>query len=520
MATAVLATEPPLADGEHELRLWVSDRAGNEKQVTKTFRLDRQAPAAAVIAPVPGGFTNDRTPEIRVTLRRPAGLGRRSGLGTDLPPEGHGRAGERGGAAGGPGRGGEAVVVVPESLALADGSYRVRVTLADAAGNAGAVESGFTVDTVAPRYWIETPTRGQWLGTKTPAFSVRFEEEASGVDPARFGFAVDGTELGARFTVECPPPASSCRPVSATGALLPEDALAEGEHSATVEVFDRAGNAGVTSDPVPFPFAVDVTPPTLAVVLPAPGSYLGAPVDRLRLEYADTGSGIVPESVEVTVDGQAPSREDWTVTAAAAEGPVAIGDGAHALVAKVRDGAGNTTTVPAGFTVDTQPPVVTLDTPADGTYHKTSPTLTGTVVDADPQVSVRCLREAREATREPRGAGDGRRGHGERGELHVRAAARRRGERGSGRGARPSRPHRPERAPDAAPRHDPARASLHRSRAGQPGGRGHGEREGRGAGRLADRVGAHRGAGSAGQRDDVHGGGGAGGGRAGGVARR
>jgi len=38
-----------------------------------------------------------------------------------------------------------------------------------------------------------------------------------------------------------------------------------GRPRATVVVFDRADNAGVTSDPVPFPFAVDVTPPTLAV---------------------------------------------------------------------------------------------------------------------------------------------------------------------------------------------------------------------------------------------------------------
>jgi hypothetical protein len=391
-ATAVLATDPPLADGPHEIRLELQDRATNPRTVTKEFLLDTRPPTVEVQAPVPQGFTNDKTPEVRVGYDDPQGSGVDPGSVRVFlrkvvdPPEPEVellavQAGANG-----------ASVVVSEAMALADGTYRVRVSLADKAGNPWTAEASFTVDTVAPKYRFETPTKEQWLGTRTPAFSVQFVEEASGVDPARFGFAVDDKELGARFTVGA---------TSATGALLDEDALAEGTHLAKLVVFDRAGNAGVTTDPVPFPFGVDVTPPMLTVRLPVPGSYVGVPADRVRLEYDDgTGSGIATESVEVKIDGTEPSREGWTVTASSTEGPLVppVGDGVHALVAKVRDGAGNETTVPASFTVDTQPPVVTLDTPADGSYHKASPvTLTGTVVDADPQVTVRCRREGAEA---------------------------------------------------------------------------------------------------------------------------
>jgi hypothetical protein len=391
-ATAILATEPPLADGKHEIRLELQDRATNPGKVTKAFLLDTRPPTVEVQAPVPDGFTNDRTPEVRVSYDDPQGSGVDPGtvrvflrkvveppeLEVELPAV---QAGANG-----------ATVVVPEGLALADWTYRVRVSLADKAGNPGTAEASFTVDTVAPKYRFETPTKEQWLGTRTPAFSLLFEEEASGVDPARFGFAVDDKELGARFTVGAS---------SATGALLDEDALVEGTHVARVVVFDRAGNAGVTTDPVPFPFGVDVTPPTLTVVLPVPNSYVGVPADRVRLEYDDgAGSGIVTESVEVKIDRTEPSREGWTVTPAATEGPLVppVGDGVHPLVASVADGAGNKTTVPTGFTVDTQAPVVTLETPEDDTYHKASPvTLTGTVVDTDPQVTVRCRREGAEA---------------------------------------------------------------------------------------------------------------------------
>ena len=63
-------------------------------------------------------------------------------------------------------------------------------------------------------------------------------------------------------------------------------------------------------------------------------------------------------------------------------------------------------------------------------------------------------------------------GHARRDGLHLRAAARRRGERGPGRGARPPLPRRHERAAHVAPRHQAAGDRLHGPGAGEPGRRG------------------------------------------------
>jgi hypothetical protein len=173
-------------------------------------------------------------------------------------------------------------------------THHLRVLITDRAGNARETQSLFVLDTVAPTYTVIAPAKDAFVSTTTPAFTVTYADDRSGVDTATFAFKVDATDFTARLVPG---------PAQATGALLAGDALAEGKHAVSVAISDRAGNAAV---PSAHEFVVDTVAPTASVQVPADGSYLGVPQSLVRVTYGDTvvpGAGNGVGSVEVIVDG-------------------------------------------------------------------------------------------------------------------------------------------------------------------------------------------------------------------------
>ena len=126
---------------------------------------------------------------------------------------------------------------------------------------------------------------------------------------------------------------------------------------------------------------------------PADGSYLGAPVSRVRFSYADEGgSGIDPASVVILIDG-ANRTAEFVVTPTSAEATLTtpLLDVTHVLRADVIDFGGNPGHAEARVAVDTQPPVLSISEPAEGVYlNRRQVTVKGRVSDADPQVAVDC----------------------------------------------------------------------------------------------------------------------------------
>ena len=95
----------------------------------------------------------------------------------------------------------QATGLVPEEAPLADGAYAVRAVFTDAAGNAGAASASFLVDTQAPTATVQQPAADAFLATATPAITVQYQDEASGLDLQSLRIAVDGFDRTALFTV-------------------------------------------------------------------------------------------------------------------------------------------------------------------------------------------------------------------------------------------------------------------------------------------------------------------------------
>ena len=154
----------------------------------------------------------------------------------------------------------------------------------------------------------------------------------------------------------------------AAGSFAADIALPEGTPDVWVVVTDRVGNASLASPGVgatTYRPLVDVTAPTLAFTRPS-SSPLNAAANRDVALTSDAEG----QAVTVFDDGV------QVATAPVAGGSVSLphatagllSDGSHRLTATVADAAGNGRTVattPALVAVDTQPPGLSVSTPAD-----------------------------------------------------------------------------------------------------------------------------------------------------------
>jgi hypothetical protein len=410
----------PLADGEHHVRLRVSDQAGNETVISGSVLVDTLAPTLVFSSPQPDSFVNDATPLVRFEY---ADAGRCVGgtgscadgscTGTCTPPSGvlvsSVRLFLRSGGPDAPETDITAALSASAGTAegelpgpLGQGTQRLRAVVTDTAGNEQQAFAAFEVDTIPPAFTVETPAPGGFVANKTPSFLIRYQDERSRVDTAQFQLSVDGQDRTARLMFR---EVSGCAAGffcgEAAGTLLAEEALAEGGHSVSVTVRDLAGNVS-SGDPTRF--TVDTLPPQARVASPPHGSYVGTPTPLIQISFTDpsepglpdTASGVDPLSVRILVDGT-DRTSDFAITAtgAAAALPAPFLDGAHTVRVDIVDYAANPDDDVSTFYVDTTPPVVTPQTPADESYTATIDadgklTISGTLTDLDPNLSVEC----------------------------------------------------------------------------------------------------------------------------------
>lgn len=358
-----------LVEGTHQFRVTVADKAGNVADVSTSFLVDVTPPQASFASPANNSFIN--TPQPSVALNYSDALSGvdptsihifiqpLNGQETEITSLFTVGAGQASGTI---------------STALADGTYHLRAQVADKAGNVANVDSAFALDTVAPTYIIQTPAANAFLNTATPAFVVTYQDDSSGVDPAKFVLRVDGVDRTNRLTAN---------DTGASGTLEAGDALADGTHEVDVTVVDRAGNQAAV---VPQSFLVDTTPPTIVFTTPTGVVYTNNNQPPIAVNFSDTGSGIDVTTFHLTIDGIDHTAE-FAVTATGATGSpaAALPDGLHTIVATISDLAGNSSAATAPFTVDTVPPQITITQPANGLFtNAASLIVSGTVVDASP----------------------------------------------------------------------------------------------------------------------------------------
>ncbi|MFM2152230.1 MAG: hypothetical protein RL199_665 [Pseudomonadota bacterium] len=242
----------------------------------------------------------------------------------------------------------------PRFLAsLPDAAHRFEVRAKDPAGNVSspAAAATWTVDTTAPATrFTQKPANPTNVVTAT--FALAAEEETT------FACRLDGE--------------------GTFGGCGPFGPLAAGAHFLEVQGTDAVGN--VESPPASYGWVIDLTPPTTTVPA-APTSLSNLVTATFRFASNEAGS-----TFSCALDDAAPTPCD----ANSAFGPME--DGAHKLVVKATDAAGNTD--PAGvttrWTVDTRAPDTSLSTKPDAATPSDAAAFTFRTDDASPGVTFQC----------------------------------------------------------------------------------------------------------------------------------
>lgn len=164
----------------------------------------------------------------------------------------------------------------------------------------------------------------------------------------------------------------------------------------TVKATDDAGNTATANDSDATMgsalrlYVKETVKPTIAVTYPTAGSQLAVNTMTVTWQVRDTGSGINPNTIGLTIDNG--SKITGNITKTAVTGgyncsyaiTTALTDGSHTIKFDVSDYDGNAATqVSTTFKVDTIPPSLTLSSPANNliTNHQTV-TVSGTTNDA------------------------------------------------------------------------------------------------------------------------------------------
>ena len=363
-----------LGEGSHTVVAAQDDAAGNAGTSTAhSFTLDTTAPGVSLVHPADGSTTGDQTPTFD------GAGGTASGDAGSVSVAIHAGTGLAGAVVQtrtttrDPSTGAFSVDAAP---ALADGTYTAVATQDDAAGNTGrSAAHTFTVSTLAPVVTLDHPAGGDRTADTTPTFDGTASTAA---DPQVTVSVWSGGTVGAGAPdVTYTATRDAATGAWSVGATAP---LADGTYTAQASQQDQAGHTGMSAAHT---FTIDTVAPLVTLLAPAEGSATNdttptlsgtaglAPGDDASVTVVISAAGAPAMTRTATPDGSG----NWSVTPGT---PLAEGD--YSVRATQNDAAGNTGgTSSVSFTVDTTPPTVSLDQPANGLATKDStPTFAGT----------------------------------------------------------------------------------------------------------------------------------------------
>src|SRR5712692_6991220 len=348
-ASADLTGAASVGQGANTLTAQISDLSGHTGNASSSFTVDTILPSGSITSPP--AITNSATPSLQATYSD-------SGSGIDLTSvhvfvDGQEVTSQ---LAVGPGS------VSGVAPALQDGSHQLLVKFSDRAGNPNQVSENFLVDTIAPTASFISPSDNSFLNNPKPNLQLNYTDgNGSGVDPASVHVFLQAgtgpvTEITSYFTIGAQ---------SAVG-IVPAP-LADGTYHLSAQLKDRAGNSSL---PVQSSFEIDTVPPSYSV--DAPIGFVRSTTPVITIRYQDDRSGVDTSRFVFQIDGvDFTSRLTFTSTGATGtlQAADALTQGAHQVSVTVYDRAGNAAPMqPQTFTVDSIPPVITLQSPLDGAF--------------------------------------------------------------------------------------------------------------------------------------------------------
>ena len=340
--------------GDNTLQVTLSGTPGAEITITiSATNADQVPPQVTIVTPANGSFINTATPRIQITYSKAPGF----------DDDRHSECDETTLKITLDGvdrtklftiRKGDATATIPASLALTPGLHTLVATLYNEARIQGSATSQFTVVLNAPTIQIVQPVLGAYLNTTTPAITIQYSA-SGGINLSSLKVLVNGADLSSLFTKTN---------TNATATLPPANALPQGANQIVASIQDLAGNQASASTS----FNTDTTPPTVSFSHPVPSSYFGSSTVAVAVQYADD-QAIDPTQLKVTVDGIAlPMTALPTSATGTASG---LANGAHLLLATIKDLAGNAASAQITFYVDTTIPTIHISQPASNALLNT-----------------------------------------------------------------------------------------------------------------------------------------------------
>ncbi|TAK58377.1 MAG: T9SS type A sorting domain-containing protein [Bacteroidetes bacterium] len=328
----------PLATGTYTAQGRAIDRVGNTKLSTvHTFYVDATPPAVLIQTPPDNSHTNDNTPLIQGT----AEVGSTLVLLLDGVPVDTFLIGPGG------------TWSFTPTTPLNDGPHSVTAIAQDAYGNTASDTNPFTVDTVLPTIFVDTPPEGSTTNDNTPLYVGRTEPLFTVI------VRVDGTPID---TVQAD--------ANGNWSTTQPTPLSNGSHTVTGTTTDAAGNTATDSNP----FTVNTSAPTVDVVTPANGSVTSDNTPAIN-GTTDPNLTVIVSMDGVPIDTVvANGSGNWSTNQ-----PTPLSDGVHTVSALASDSNGNTATDANVFRVITSLPTIVINNPADGSItNDNTPPYVGT----------------------------------------------------------------------------------------------------------------------------------------------
>lgn len=330
------APDTPLGDGDYVFWVRATDALLEQTEASQSFSVDTAAPSLSIDSG-PSGPTNDATPSFGFATEGGATVECSIDQGT---PAYGSCSGATTHAPGAP---------------LADGSYVFRVRATDAAGNQASSQQAFSVDTAAPSLSIDSGPSGP-----------------TSVTAPSFGFTA---EPGARLECSVDQGTPAYGPCSGATSHDVGVSLPDGDYTFRIRATDRAGNqAGDSRD-----FTVDSEAPSLSI-----DSGPAGPTSETAPSFGFTAE--VGTTVECSVDQGTPAYGPCSGATSHAVG-TPLPDGSYTFRVRATDRAANEASDSRDFTVDTTPPLLSIDSGPSGTTSDSTPVFGFTI---ERGVTVEC----------------------------------------------------------------------------------------------------------------------------------
>ncbi|MDV0327525.1 Ig-like domain-containing protein [Enterobacter hormaechei] len=245
-------------------------------------------------------------------------------------------------------------VPAADAQVLGDGTWTVNVSGKDAAGNTVSGSQTIGVDTASPVISVDTIAQDNIINAAEHNQPLTL----TGKTDAEAGQIVTVTLNGKNHTATV----GSDGSWSVTLPASEVQALANGEHTLTVNVSDKAGNGSSTTAD----FTVDTAAPVVTINTVAGDDILNTSEQGQAQIISGQANGAAEgDVVTVTVGGKTftgavQADGSWSVGVPASV-IGALGEGSHSISVTVTDAAGNTGSATHGITLSGNPPEFTLD---------------------------------------------------------------------------------------------------------------------------------------------------------------